>query len=202
MGHLVIAGTGRAGTSFLVEFLHACGLETAVGRAPYYERARAGHETRLSEGAGLPRVVKDPWLFEYCDAVDPRAVPVDVLVVPMRELEDAARSRIGNEREALRRAGVPGWRELRSHAPTPGGVVTSLEVADQARVLAVGFHRLMRWAARHDIPVVLLDYPRLVADAGHVVDALWPWIEPHADRATALAAHARTVRPAGEDPRA
>jgi hypothetical protein len=30
--HLIIAGTGRAGTSLLVKILHACGLETELDR--------------------------------------------------------------------------------------------------------------------------------------------------------------------------
>ena len=60
--HAVIAGTGRAGTSFLVRFLKACGLDTGATEMPFDARARAGLERNLlDEGAAY--VVKDPWLF-------------------------------------------------------------------------------------------------------------------------------------------
>ena len=49
--HLVIAGTGRAGTSFLVRYLHQLGLETELAgahRRPSWDAmANAGLETNF-----------------------------------------------------------------------------------------------------------------------------------------------------------
>lgn len=186
--HAVIAGTGRSGTSFLVEFLGACGLQTAVGdQGPeYFGRARAGLEHSLVSPEELPYVVKDPWLFTYCEAVDLDVVAIDVLILPMRDLTEAATSRVLQERIAL---------PVQPHRPvqevyclTPGGAVQSLDPTDQARLLAVGFHELLGWAVRNTIPVVLLDFPRLVEDGDYLVDALWPWLGAHTDRDAARAA--------------
>ena len=156
--HALIAGTGRAGTSFLVSFLEACGLDT--GDAPWFERARAGGEHAVDPGdPTLPYVLKDPALGHYCDQLDLTEVTIDVLIAPVRDL--------------------------------------SLNVVDQERLLAVGFHRLVRWATIHDLPLILLDFPRLVEDCDYLLASLSHWLDQHCDGATARAAFAATAR-AGE----
>jgi hypothetical protein len=189
--HLVISGTGRAGTSFLVRFLQACGLPTGDGE--WFERARAGLEHRL--GPGAPYVVKDPSLGLYCDDVDMARVAVDALVLPVRDLQEAAASRLYQEHLGLADTGIArlsndvgSW--------TPGGVYASLEPLDVARMLAVMQHRLLRWAARWSMPVVLLDFPRLAQDGEYLVGQLWPYLAPYCDRERALAAFAETADPA------
>ena len=84
--HVVIAGTGRAGTSFLVRFLNQCGLDTGSSTDTFDERTRAGLEHNLLD-KHAPYVVKDPWLFTYCEGVDLGAVTVDALLVPVREFD-------------------------------------------------------------------------------------------------------------------
>ena len=54
--HLLIAGTGRAGTSLLVKILGACGLETALNRTCgplWYESANAGVDSMPGGGAEI-----------------------------------------------------------------------------------------------------------------------------------------------------
>lgn len=188
--HFVISGTGRAGTSFLVQFLEACGLDTGDGR--WNDRARAGLEHRLRPGA--PHVVKDPLLALYCADVDLTATAVEVLVVPMRDLDEAADSRIYLERVASAdRALTRITDEL--VAWTAGGIYGSLERLDVARTLAVIEHRLLLWAVRSQIPIVLLDFPRLVEDADYLIETLWPHLSSHTDRRRAAKAFAETARP-------
>ena len=67
--HLVIAGTGRAGTSFLVRYLTELGLDTTLTRkgdaADWDTEANAGLEDLVVAGKSLPYVVKSPWIGEY-----------------------------------------------------------------------------------------------------------------------------------------
>jgi hypothetical protein len=188
--HLVISGTGRAGTSFLVRLLDRCGLETGDGE--WYDRARAGLEHRL--GPGAPYVVKDPMLGMYCDEVDMTAVAVDAVIVPLRDLRAAAASRLYQEH--LARADADLLRLTDEVIPlTPGGIYASLEPVDVARQLAVIQHRLLHWAARWSIPVVLLDFPRMVHDADYLVDQLLPHLPASCGRAEAIAAFAAVADP-------
>lgn len=174
MRHLVIAGTGRSGTSFLVEWLAASGLDVGeFDPDEYHPAARAGWERSLMAD-DLPFVVKDPWLFTYCHDVDPDVI--EALVLPLRRLSDAAASRVRVERDAGATRDVWGW--------TNGGALLSLDITDQARLLAAGFYELLQWAVAADVPTVLLHYPRLVDDADYCIARFEQWL-PDADRARA-----------------
>jgi hypothetical protein len=193
--HAVIAGTGRAGTSFLVRFLEHCGLDTGSQDIAINERARAGLEHNLLEDSA-PYVVKDPWLFAYCDQVDERDIGIDVLLVPVRDLMAASTSRVLQERVTM--AEESPWSMLppsEVHGAVEGGAVYSIDPVDEARLLAVGFHRLIHWATASGIPLILLEFPRIVQDAGYLVDALWPWLGAHCQRDQALAAFAAVADP-------
>jgi hypothetical protein len=193
--HLVISGTGRAGTSFLVRFLEACGLPAGGDDARWYERARAGGEHPLDAEMDLPYVVKDPSLWTYCQTLDLTTIHIDGLLVPIRDLTEAAGSRILQERAAIAETG---WQRLPGidvYGRVPGGALYSLLVADQMRILAVGFHGLLRWAVSNNIPTLLLDFPRIVEDAEYLIDRLSSLPVPQLDRETALAAHARIAEP-------
>lgn len=192
--HAVIAGTGRAGTSFLVEFLAACGLDT--GEGGWSERARAGFEHHLASGLHLPYVVKDPWLFAYCEQLDLEAFQFDALVVPIRDLAHVARSRIHQERLAFADTWFGDLEGSQVVGVTPGGVLYSLDVVDQGRILAVGLHRLLHWAVARELPLFLLSFPRLVEDVDYLTRTLWPWLGGHCTIETAREAFARTARDA------
>lgn len=182
----VIAGTGRAGTSFLIDFLRGVGVPTdGLSDEVEHQRARAGLEQRLDDSGGS-YLVKDPWLFEYFHEVDLGLITIDALIVPVRDLSAAAMSRVRLERAALTDH-APQLADWSTHATSPGGVIYSLSVTDQERVLAVGLARLLDWALTHDLPLFFLHYPRLVSDPAYVVDTLWPWLQRFTDRESALA---------------
>lgn len=196
--HAVIAGTGRAGTTFLVQFLAACGLDVGKGFDPANTHdlgpARAGLERYLIDPEA-PYVVKDPWLWTYCDEVDLSAVAIDALILPTRDLITSATSRVYQERIELV---ASEWRtrppvDVRSGAL--GGVVYSLDPIDQARLLAVGFHRVVHWATRHEIPLFLLDFPRTVNDSAYLISTLGPWLSQHCAEPAAREAFEAVARP-------
>ncbi|HEY2134147.1 MAG TPA: hypothetical protein VGH36_14435 [Acetobacteraceae bacterium] len=202
--HLFIAGTGRAGTSFLVRYLSALGLDTNLtrhGEAGWHEQAQAGLEDVPIPGqvANLPYVVKSPWLYEFIDEVltSPDLV-LDAVIMPVRDLSEAATSRSVQELRAMHES-TP-WmarldRTWESWGLTPGGVVYSVNPLDQARLLAVGFHKVVERLVKAEIPIVFLAFPRLATDADYLFRALKPLLPEHVSRESALAAHARVADP-------
>jgi hypothetical protein len=192
--HVVIAGTGRAGTSFLVRFLAACGLDVGPTTEYEYERARAGLEHRVLD-VHAPYVVKDPWFFVYCERIDPAVVSIDALIVPVRELVAAATSRVVQELMARPDEIWRDWPPADVYAATPGGVVYSVDPVDQARLLAVGFHRLIYWATVRQIPILLIAFPRCVSDREYLIDNLWPWLGAHCERERARQAFDAVTEP-------
>ncbi|MBV8614427.1 MAG: hypothetical protein JOY66_11755, partial [Acetobacteraceae bacterium] len=106
--HLLIAGTGRAGTSFLVRYLAELGLDTHVGRhgeaSNWDENANAGLEDVACPdwGVDLPYIIKSPWLYEYIDElIDDATFTLDAVIIPVRDLAEAAISRSVTERRAI-----------------------------------------------------------------------------------------------------
>ena len=198
--HLLIAGTGRAGTSFLVQYLTACGLDTHLARNPedrLDENANAGLEDFPTGDANLPYVIKSPWLYEFVDELLARDdIQVDAVIIPMRALVEAATSRVVNElRARLGNEGLPSeltrWHTWGS---TPGGVVYSLNPIDQARLLSMGFHRVIHACVKKRIPLLFMEFPRFITDGEYLYEQLRPILNG-VDLSTAMLAHAQTARP-------
>lgn len=218
--HLMIAGTGRSGTSFLVRYLHALGLDTHIARHGEHmwdEVAQAGLEN-LPLGAAvetLPYVVKSPWLGECIDQVLAEGrVAIDAVVIPVRDLAEATTSRLVIERQAIQRG--PGWaigagQGWGTWSGAPGGILYSLHPLDQARILAMGFHHLIQRLLAADIPVILLAFPRMASDGDYLFERLRAVLPPEVTLEQARAAHKAVADPArlrvggelaqgGEDP--
>ncbi|MHB1305157.1 MAG: hypothetical protein ACYCZB_17090 [Acidiphilium sp.] len=204
--HLLITGTGRAGTSFLVRYLDALGFETHFSRfgehATWDEAANAGAENLPLSALDdqLPYVVKSPWAGEFIDQVlaDP-GVALDAVVIPMRDLDDAAASRaivelrdIVEHNDFMTKLDQP-WAH---RGPTPGGIVYSLHPLDQARILALGFHHLVERLTAADVPIVFLNFPRLALDADYLHAKLAPVLPKPVTAEAARAAHAELADPA------
>jgi hypothetical protein len=200
--HLLIAGTGRTGTSFLVRFLTEFGLDSRLARsddADWDEAARAGFEDVpvSSAATDLPYVVKQPWAHEMIDDIlgDPH-VELEAAIIPVRPLIDAAASRIVVQRRAIFEEAPwvarlsRGWS---SWGANRGGVIYSLDPVDQARLLAVGFHRLIERLAQADVPMIFLAFPRIVEDPGYLHAKLRPILPPSVEAETAREAHRRTA---------
>lgn len=148
----------------MVRWLGAAGMDIGTGIG-WIDEVDAGMErTSLHPDC---YVVKNPWLFSRLDEVDRNYF--DVLVLPIRDLDAAAESRVRVERR------MPD-REDWGYA-TPAGVVYPITVHDSARWLAEGFYRLLQWAVAHDVPTVLLDFPRLVNDPTYAVQRVQEAVE-------------------------
>jgi hypothetical protein len=197
--HLIIAGTGRAGTSFLVRYLTELGLDTTLARngdrAEWDSEANAGLENLLFSGA-LPYVVKSPWVSEYIDQIlNEKQFKIDAFIVPMRDLVEAATSRVVLEQRAIHQHNP--WmadqldRTWETYGHTPGGLVYSLNPLDQARLLAVQFHKLVLKVSEAGVPLVFPVFPRIATDWGYLHRCLRPILPPEITEEAARAAHAR-----------
>jgi hypothetical protein len=155
--HTIISGTGRAGTTFLVQLFTVLGLDTGFAGAAsdINENCNAGMEWDIrSEDA--PYLIKSPWLCDYLDSVlSGGEIAIDCALIPVRDLFCAAESRRDVERRTdadLFPAGIP------------GGLWHTDEPEKQESILTEQFYRILHTLTRHDIPTVLLDFPRIVRD--------------------------------------
>jgi len=209
--HLVIAGTGRAGTSFLVRYFDALGLDTHLSRegaeADWDDNARAGLEDMIG-GGDAPYVIKSPWIGEYIEEfLHRKTFEIDAFVVPIRDLVEAASSRAVLEHRAIHQSQP--WmaekfdRSWEVFGHTAGGAVYSLNPLDQARLLAVQFHQLVLKVSQAGIPLILPVFPRMAEDWEYLYACVRPALPASvtpeiARRAHARIANASLARVAGE----
>jgi hypothetical protein len=199
----VIAGTGRAGTSFIVRFLTELGLDTHIsrfGESTWDEAAQAGLENGFWETSPeLPYVVKSPWAYQFIDqALANPEIEIEAVIVPIRNLMDAAASRIIVELQSKHHRApwmVDTDKTWIDCGPTPGGAVFSLNAVDQARVLALGFHYLIERLVVADVPIVFVVFPRLIEEPEYLFNKLKPLLPATITLEQARQSHRRIADP-------
>lgn len=174
--HVIISGTGRAGTTFLVQMLTHLGKDT--GFTPYQsmqvDRAsNAGLEYDLRT-AEAPYVVKSPFICDYLEdfLVKNHLVAIDYAIVPIRDLQDAAESRRFNAKLS---PGLPPQQ-------VTGGLFGTDKPGEQERVLKQKLDTLLSVIEKHKIPVLKPEYPRLKDDPEYLFQQLsvvFPDIQRH-----------------------
>jgi hypothetical protein len=149
---VIIAGTGRAGTTLLVQILTDLGLDTGFAPdAPIDSRALAGLELPAA-APDSPRIVKSPHLSRWlAGLLDAGRIEVEHVIIPIRDLDVAAASRVRMTRYG-------------SDLHTWGGLFGTTRATRQREALAVIEYELLYTIARHDLAHTLLEFPRFAFD--------------------------------------
>jgi hypothetical protein len=159
---VIITGTGRAGTTLLVELLTELGLDTGYTpsnrRKDYHEHCNAGLEREI-EDPKAPYIVKNPALCETLPTLLANGqITIDFALIPIRQLDKAAASRV----------------RVGGNGRVPGGLRGTSDPSKQKTVLAENFHQLVETLTAHDIPHVFLHFPRFAQDARYTYTKLSP----------------------------
>lgn len=199
-GRVFISGTGRAGTSFLTQLLTDLGLDTGFDRlsdrgarhrpasgltsAEYFETARAGFERDIFL-ANNPSIVKSPLLCDHVDDLLAAGIKIGHLVIPVRDIRQAAESRRHIQKETTGQSDGVG---------VAGGLWDTDDALRQEEILALKLARLIEAAARNDIPMTFLAFPRFVRDADYTYAKLC-FLFPFTNIAAFRKCFASRVRP-------
>jgi hypothetical protein len=199
--HVLISGTGRCGTSFLVELLTNLELDTGFYSQDIdehrYPIARAGLEHDIRQ-PDCPYIVKSPWFCDHADDVIERDdIVIEHLFIPIRDLAGAAESRRHVVKETIsswpliKRIKYKIWPHVvggglwHTHSQEPGA---------QEHVLSQQVYKLVLAVSKKSIPVTILHYPKLVRDPEYLYEKLSP-ILAHVRYETFEKAFNKTVRP-------
>jgi hypothetical protein len=175
--HVVITGTGRCGTTFLVQLLTKLGLDTGfkLDQLERHNESRAGLERDIRRES-CPFIVKSPWFCDYAEEVFARKdIVVEHVFVPMRDLHAAAESR--------RRVTSTGLAELPiierlKHTLRPkriaGGLWHTRDPHGQEEVLLRQLYKLMLALSNTAVPITFMHYPRIVKDCSYLFEKLRP----------------------------
>ena len=181
--HVVVTGTGRAGTTFLIELLTHLGLDT--GFAPdaiadnKYELANAGLEFKI--GAELcPYIAKDPSFCDYAEDVFARDdLLIEHIFIPIRNIESVAASRRHNEKEHIKKMS---FREklyfFTKPYLIPGGLVSthSCRKGVQEKILIQKLFTLLLQVSQYHIPITFIQFPYMMSHPEYLYQKLSPII--------------------------
>jgi hypothetical protein len=178
---VVITGTGRSGTTFLVELLAHLGLDTGYNiddiNAKKKTIARAGleHDIRLKK---CPYIVKNPLFCDYAEEVLAREdIIIEHVFIPVRNLQAAAQSRrYVNEANF---SNMPLLKKIkRTYKPkgVAGGLwdINPKEGVKQEEILLQKMYKLFLALSDTSIPITLMRYPRIVKDCAYLFEKLKP----------------------------
>jgi hypothetical protein len=180
--HVVITGTGRSGTTFLVELLTYLGLDTGfsaenIEAKRYHKIARAGLEHDIRR-EGCPFIVKNPQFCNYVEEVFHRDdIVIEHIFVPMRDLSAAAESRRYVTKSSV--SALTFGERLKymvRFKVFPGGLLDkgSDKPGKQEEELLTQMYKLMLAASDTAIPVSFMRYPRIVKDCPYLFEKLKP----------------------------
>lgn len=197
--HVLITGTGRSGTTFLIELLTHLGLETGFSTEDIarkkFKIARAGLEHNLKNN-NCPYIAKSPHFCDYANDVLRRDdIVIEHIFIPVRNLEAAAESRRHVSKTSVKELPLrQRIKHLIRPGRFPGGLWKTNQPKEQEKILLGQMYKLMLALSNTDIPVTLMHYPRITQDSQYLFRKLkpaFPDIEPDFFSAT----FAKVVRP-------
>lgn len=158
MDKIVITGTGRCGTSFLMHFFTELGLNTGYTIDECEQHlAQSGCDGGIEHSVGTELfkksdIVKNPeWMYI------PEVLNFDIkyIIVPMRALKNVAISRKSMG------IGMYGgfW-----HGAT--------NIEEQMKIDSRAFYDFIKYTIRNNMKVIFLDFPRVVKDAEYLYDKI------------------------------
>jgi glycosyltransferase involved in cell wall biosynthesis len=191
LGHILIGGTGRSGTSCLVQMLTHLNFDTGFSKDEVLKRvdgiSKAGLERSLLH-KNLPHVIKSPWFCDEIAEAFERGLRLETVIIPFRNLFDAAESR----RHVYRQAESLGKDPLRH----PGSIWKTATLSDQEGVLSLQFYKFMEPLVARNVPLIFLSFPRFVEDPEYFYEQLKPIFSRHnVQREQVLRVHGELADP-------
>jgi hypothetical protein len=172
--HIIIAGTGRSGTTFLVQLFTELGLDTGFSKEDYPTKidqiSHGGLEHSLDDAdfEKLPRVIKSPYFYRFADKVlnDP-TILIEHVFIPVRKLEDAALSRVRVQKIGEEKVG-----STLSGDTVAGGLTGTSTSSNQEIVLGRQLTSLIKSVAKSGKPHTFLPFPTMVHNPDYLYAAV------------------------------
>ncbi|MCE7993710.1 MAG: hypothetical protein HEP71_17120 [Roseivirga sp.] len=178
---VVITGTGRAGTTFLMELLTHLGLDTGFSSHEIEVHkdkvSNAGLEKNVGESPGA-YIMKDPSFVDYAEELLVRDdICLEHVFVPMRDITAVSDSRRANQKAHFGRLSL---REKLRYFRKPyllyGGLLhtTSSKKGAQEEVLMKKLFDLLFSLSKYQVPVTFIQFPYLLSHPKYLYNKLEP----------------------------
>ena len=161
MGHIIITGTGRAGTTFLVQLYTLLGFDTGFKNIKdgVHNNCNAGMEINPFRTSNMPYIIKNPVLCDRLDEFIEKGNKVDKVIIPIRDIDSATMSRIK----------VQG----KSEEGVKGGLWCTNNADEQKTILLEKFYKLMFSISKHNLPHIFILFPKMINDPKYLYKKLF-----------------------------
>jgi hypothetical protein len=189
--HIIISGVGRSGTTLLVQYFSALGLDTGFTEEESMSDvdpiSHAGLEFADICNEDIPYIIKSPLLCDTLEqSLNDKCATIDAAIIPMRNLYAATASRARASKEASKLGIDP--------VEQPGGLWKCSTVDNQSQILAEQFYKIIYVLVNNDIPIYFIDFPRFAEDHCYLYKILKPILHQQGiTHAESMAAHGRVV---------
>ena len=161
--HTIISGTGRAGTTFLIQLLTELGLDTGFKdiTSNVFKNCNAGMEQDI-RGKYAPYIVKSPWLCDHIEEIlESEKCVIDIAYITIRDLYSASASRayVTSNTDAT---------EYEGFKNIPGGLWPTEYPSRQDHVLSSKLYKLIYSLVKHDVSIVFLMFPVFIYNPSYL----------------------------------
>jgi hypothetical protein len=152
-GKIIITGTGRAGTTFLMILFSFLKLDTGWDEVTFRRNIASKCNSGLEKDISAPhRIIKGPDLIRHIKKICAKT-KIDLIIIPIRDYEAAAESRVHN---GVGAGGLFGAEDK----PT--------QIAFYHKIMAEYLLDMVQL----NIPTIFLDFKKMVSDPKYVYEKL------------------------------
>jgi hypothetical protein len=157
---ILITGTGRSGTTFLIKLFSFLGFNTGFDRENYknfiFENCNSGMERNYSSEYD---VLKNPAFIANIEEIY-KNIKIKQVIIPIREYEKTASSRVFNQSSSINTNFVP------------GGLWNANNYDEQLAY----YHKVMAeyvyYMTKYNINTIFLDFDKMISDEKYLFDKL------------------------------
>lgn len=156
--HVIITGTGRSGTTFLMKLFTALGVDTGFSLGKIDKSidpvSHSGLDRNMvglkKNGKRIPFLIKCPGFCDHSDKVlnDPGFL-IKRIIIPFRDIREASKSRIFVHKIGIKKGALWG----------------TSDICKQEMILFYKINKLLLSISKYSVPVVLINYKKMIKDS-------------------------------------
>lgn len=154
---IIICGTGRCGTTFLMILFTLLGLDTGYTRENYHHHLSQNCNSGMENRKLVHRYTKNPAFTDNIPHLisTNRSLVIKFAILPIRRMDTAAQSRINIGRGN-------------------GGLWNAKDFESQKTYYQKILTTYLENMVQHDIPTIFLDFERMTTDVAYLYERIHP----------------------------
>jgi hypothetical protein len=155
MEKILITGTGRCGTTFLIKLFSFLDFDTGYDKNNYnsfiYENCNSGMEKIYND---KNYILKNPNFIKNIGYIlQDKTIKIKQVIIPIRDLNLSAKSRV-------------------KHNNNSGGLWHASDVNSQIRFYEYILSNYLYFMTKYDIPTIFIDFDRMINDKKYLYDKI------------------------------